>query len=80
MSSTIEGPAVWRGDEQYEPTRQRMLWNALKPARFPEVVVKAASEADVSAAVELARSRGLQVAVRAGGHSWIGSPLRDGSS
>ena len=56
-----------------------MLWNALKPARYPDAIVSAASEADVVAAVELARSRGLQVAVRAGGHSWVGSPLRDGT-
>ncbi len=79
MTHAIEGPVVWRGDEQYEATRQSMLWNALKPARFPEAIVSAASEADVVAAVELARSRGLQVAVRAGGHSWVGSPLRDGT-
>ena len=79
MTHAIEGPVVWRGDAQYEPTRQGMLWNALKPARFPEAIVSAASEADVVAAVELARSRGLQVAVRAGGHSWVGSPLRDGT-
>jgi FAD/FMN-containing dehydrogenase len=79
MAPAIEGPVVWRGDQQYEATRQSMLWNALKPARFPEAIVSAASEADVVAAVELARSRGLQVAVRAGGHSWVGSPLRDGT-
>jgi FAD/FMN-containing dehydrogenase len=75
----IESSIVWRGDEQYEATRQSMVWNALKPARYPEAIVSAASEADVVAAVELARSRGLQVAVRAGGHSWVGSPLRDGT-
>jgi hypothetical protein len=56
-----------------------MLWNALKPERYPESIVSAASEADVVAAVDLARSRGLQVALRAGGHSWVGSPLRDGT-
>ena len=55
-----------------------MVWNALKPARFPEAIVSAASEADVVAAVELARSRDLQVAVRAGGHSWVGSPRATG--
>jgi FAD/FMN-containing dehydrogenase len=79
MNATIEGPVVQRGDKEYETTRQGMVWNALKPARFPEAIVKVASEADVIAAVELARSRGLQVAVRAGGHSWVGSPLRDGT-
>jgi FAD/FMN-containing dehydrogenase len=79
MTHPFEGTVVWRGDEHYEPIRQGMLWNALKPARFPEAIVRAASEADVVAAIGLARSRGLQVAVRAGGHSWVGSPLRDGT-
>jgi FAD/FMN-containing dehydrogenase len=79
MTGAIEGPVAWRGDEHYEATRRRMVWNALKPDRYPEAIVSAASDADVVAAIELARSRGLQVAVRAGGHSWIGSPLRDGA-
>jgi FAD/FMN-containing dehydrogenase len=70
---------VWRGDASYEALRKSMLWNALKPARFPEAIVRAAAEDDVVAAVGLARARGLQVAVRAGGHSWVGSPLRDGT-
>jgi FAD/FMN-containing dehydrogenase len=55
-----------------------LLSNALKPDRYPEAIVTVASEADVVEAVALARSRGLPVAVRAGGHSWVGSPLRDG--
>jgi FAD/FMN-containing dehydrogenase len=79
MTPAIEGPVVWRGDERYEATRQSMVWNALKPARYPEAIVSAASDADVVEAVRLARSRSLQVAVRAGGHSWVGSPLRDGT-
>lgn len=79
MTRAIEGPVTWRGDEHYEATRQRMVWNALKPNRYPEAIVEATSEADVVAGVDLARSRGLQVAVRAGGHSWVGSPLRDGT-
>ena len=79
MTMGIEGPVVWRGDHYYEQTRRSMVWNELKPNRFPEAIIKATSEADVVAAVKLARSRGLHVAVRAGGHSWVGSSLRDGS-
>lgn len=79
MTHDFEGPIVWRGDPSYEQVRQSMLWNALKPGRYPEAIVRAASDADVAAAVGLAAARGLQVAVRAGGHSWVGSPLRDGT-
>lgn len=73
----IDGSVVHRGDTAYEPIRQSMIWNALKPGRFPEAIVRPTTDDDVVAGVRLARERGLQVAVRAGGHSWIGSPLRD---
>lgn len=76
-SPEFDGPVVWRDDPAYEQIRQGMLWNALKPGRYPEAIVRAQSDRDVAAAVGLARARGLQVAVRAGGHSWVGSPLRD---
>jgi FAD/FMN-containing dehydrogenase len=55
-----------------------MLWNAWKPDRFPEGIVRAASEQDVVTTVAFARSRGLKIAVRGSGHSWCGSPLREG--
>lgn len=74
----IDGELVWRDDGDYENTWSGELWNGLKPERYPEVIVRAASERDVPVAIKLARSRGLRVAVRAGGHSWCGSPLRDG--
>src|SRR5262249_47216056 len=78
MLAGLDGSVTWRGDRDYESTRRSMLWNAWKPLRFPELIVKAASEPDVVAAVRFARSRSLNVAVRASGHSWCGSPLRQG--
>ncbi|MBA4864176.1 FAD-binding oxidoreductase [Streptomyces sp. PSKA54] len=69
---------VRRGDSAYEAVLSEMVWNDLKPQRFPEMIVRAESEQDVQEALRLARSRGLRIAVRAGGHSWIGSPVRDG--
>lgn len=72
----IEGTLVQRGDADYEAVRTSMVWNGLKPERFPEVIVRTASERDVPEAIRLARSRGLRVAVRAGGHSWCGSSVR----
>ncbi|MET7890434.1 FAD-binding oxidoreductase [Streptomyces mirabilis] len=43
------------------------------------MIVLANNEADVVAAVQLAREEGLRIAVRSGGHSWSGSHLRDGT-
>lgn len=76
--ASLDGSVTWRGDRDYEPTRRSMLWNAWKPTRSPELIVRAASEQDVVAAVTFASSRRLNVAVRASGHSWCGSPLREG--
>jgi FAD/FMN-containing dehydrogenase len=72
------GTMVWRGDPDYEQTRRRMVWNERLPERSPEVIVTVASEQDVVEAVKLARSRGLRIAVRSGGHNWVGTSLRDG--
>jgi FAD/FMN-containing dehydrogenase len=69
---------VWRGDADYEATRRRMVWNERIPERFPDVIVTAESDADIIEAVKLARSRGQRISVRAGGHSWIATSLRDG--
>ncbi|MFF3458422.1 FAD-binding oxidoreductase [Streptomyces sp. NPDC002730] len=74
----IEGDIVRRGDPGYEHAWQGILWNGVKPPRFPDVIVRVASERDVPEAVALARSEGLRIAVRSGGHSWCGSPLREG--
>ncbi|MGW1022107.1 FAD-binding oxidoreductase [Streptomyces sp. NPDC002577] len=73
-----EAKIVRRGDSAYEAIRSEMVRNELKPQRFPEMIVRAESEQDVQEAVRLARSSGLRIAVRAGGHSWIGSSVRDG--
>jgi FAD/FMN-containing dehydrogenase len=75
----IDGRVLLRGEEGYEHLRRGAVWHSGVPERFPEIIVFASSESDVVAAVRLARSLDLQVAVRSGGHSWSGSHLRDGS-
>jgi FAD/FMN-containing dehydrogenase len=67
-----------RGDGGYEAARSAAVWNARTPARFPDRVVVADSEADVVEAVRAARPDGLRIGVRSGGHSWAGSHVRDG--
>jgi FAD/FMN-containing dehydrogenase len=77
MNNELDQQIVWRDDPSYEQNRQAMLWNALKPARYPSAIVRATTDDDVVAAIRLALVRDAQVAVRGGGHSWVGSPLRD---
>ncbi len=78
LKQRISGQVVHRNDNEYEGIRHKMVWNALKPERYPELIVQAASEQDVIEAVNYARENGMKVAVRGGGHSWCASSLRDG--
>ena len=78
MTDAMGGRVFRRGETGYEEARCGALWNGRKPGRFPDVIVQAASDADVIAAVRLAKRQGLRIGVRSGGHSWAGSFLRDG--
>jgi FAD/FMN-containing dehydrogenase len=72
------GNLLRRGDPAYEDARRDCVWNARIADRFPDLIVQAADEQDVVRAVELARTEGMSIGVRSGGHSWAGSHLRDG--
>ena len=72
-----EGRILRPGDDGYEALRRRGH-NAVKPERYPELIVRPETEAEVVQAVRLARSEGLRVKPRSGGHSWTASSVRDG--
>jgi FAD/FMN-containing dehydrogenase len=74
----LAGRTYYRGESGYEVARSAAVKNGRKPDRFPDVIVQAASDADVIAAVRLAKRNGLKIGVRSGGHSWAGAFLRDG--
>jgi FAD/FMN-containing dehydrogenase len=69
---------VRRGDAAYQKAWQSSLFNELQPDRFPDLIVAPSSPQEVAATVRHARETGSKVAVRGRGHSWCGSPLRDG--
>lgn len=62
-------------DARYD--EERAIFNSMIDKR-PAVIAKCATPADVSDALEHARVNGLDVAVRAGGHSVAGACLNDG--
>lgn len=74
---SFRGDLLWRGDPGYEEARVGRVFNARRPERMPAAVLLAADEDDVVAGVRMARERGMQVTVRAGGHSWAAWAVRD---
>ncbi|GJL60982.1 MAG: oxidoreductase [Nitrospirales bacterium] len=79
LKSRIEGKVTTASDAGYEDLRRSLIWNQLTPMRYPQVVVQVASEQDVIEAVRFARTQNMTIAVRGGGHSWVGFPLCNGS-
>src|SRR5215467_13530766 len=77
MTSTFTGQLLRPGAGGFDAAARSRVFNRRRPARRPAAVLRAADEADVAAGVRLARAEGLEVAVRAGGHSWPAWSLRD---
>ncbi len=77
--SIFEGRYIERGSAEYEAARTSALFNARYPQRQPAAILEAVREADVVAAVRMAKDHGWKVAVRSGGHAWAGWSVRDDS-
>ncbi len=75
LEGSLRGQLVRPGDPTYD--EHRKIWNG-SISRFPALIARCAGVADVIAAVKFARTTGLVVAVRGGGHSFPGQSLCDG--
>jgi FAD/FMN-containing dehydrogenase len=71
----IAGSVLTPADTAYEDARR--VHNGLIDRR-PALVVRCHGTADVQAAVRFARERGLEIAVRGGGHNVAGNAVCDG--
>ena len=70
----FHGDVLLPGDAAYESARA--VWNAMIDKR-PAVIARCATTADVVRAVNFARTNGLLLAVRGGGHNIAGSAICD---
>ena len=78
LKKACKGAVATPADAGFREAIHANLWNKLVPDRAPEIVVRAADEDDVVAAVRFARANGLKVVVRGGGHNWCQPSLRHG--
>jgi FAD/FMN-containing dehydrogenase len=72
----LRGACFTPGDAGYDAART--VWNGMFDEARPAIVVQCAGVADVIRAVQFARSEGLEMAVRGGGHSIPGFSSSDG--
>jgi FAD/FMN-containing dehydrogenase len=75
FAAGLRGTLVRPGDADYD--LERSIWNGAHDRR-PALIARCAGVADVIRTVELARSEGLPLAVRGGGHSIPGFSTVDG--
>jgi FAD/FMN-containing dehydrogenase len=66
-----------RADPDYEQRRRAAVWNALVPDRRPHTITIPEQRADVAELVRAATSADQRIAVKSGGHNWLGACLRD---
>jgi FAD/FMN-containing dehydrogenase len=75
LAEALRGELVTPASEDYDQARS--IWNGSHDAR-PAAIIRAAGVSDVIRGVEFARSEGLPLAVRGGGHSIPGFSTTDG--
>ena len=69
LEEGLIGSVIQPGDEEYDQARR--VWNAAVD-KWPALIVRPHDACDVILAVNVARDRGLPIAVRSGGHSMAG--------
>lgn len=75
LRATFGGQIIIPGDDGYDDARR--VWNALYDRR-PAILVRPTGTESVAAAIRFGRERGLEIAVRGGGHSSAGHSSSDG--
>ena len=75
LRASMQGRVILPGDEDYG--QARTVWNAAID-HHPAVIAQCISVRDVQLAVRAARTYGLPLSVRGGGHDWAGRAVRHG--
>ena len=71
LRSNLRGLLLLPGEQDYDAAR-RVFWRNPLTDRHPGVIARCAGPEDIARCVEFAGDRSLPLAVRAGGHSFLG--------
>ena len=74
LRESLHGPVISPDDGSYDSARR--IWNGVID-RHPACIARCSGVADVAGAVRFARERGLDIAVRGGGHNVAGMAVCD---
>jgi FAD/FMN-containing dehydrogenase len=74
LQHALPGQVLVPGDAEYDEARR--IWNAMIDRR-PALIVRCSRASDVATVIRFARQRGLELAIRGGGHNIAGSALCD---
>jgi FAD/FMN-containing dehydrogenase len=75
LRAELAGQLLLPADAGYDAARS--VWNGAIDRR-PAVIARCATSADVAQAIAFARGRGLEIAVRGGGHNYAGHAVSQG--
>ena len=75
FAASLRGPLLRPGEDGYD--KARIVWNGMIDRR-PALIARCAGVADVIAAVRFARTHGLLVSVKGGGHNITGNAVCEG--
>jgi FAD/FMN-containing dehydrogenase len=76
LRDAFGGRVITAEDPEYNTARS--VWNG-DIDRYPAVVARCADAADVTAAIAFAKTSGLEISVRGGGHNFSGAAVADGA-
>jgi FAD/FMN-containing dehydrogenase len=66
-----------RADPGYEELRRSLVWQAIKPPRYPDRIVEVASVADVVSTIASAKADRRRISIVSCGHNYAGNGIRD---
>ena len=75
LGKDVQGRVIAPGDPEYDEARA-VFYGGID--KRPAAIVRVASDADVARVIAEARSTGLELAVRSGGHSLVGHSVTEG--